>query len=189
MSRIISGLAGSLRLSGAAKETRPTSDRVKESVFASLESLDAIGGSSVLDLFAGTGALGLEALSRGAKSLVMVEKSRGAFAVCQKNIELVLSSLQKQGQNPEITLKKSDALAFLRATNESFDLVFIDPPYEFSNQKLIELMAEIRAKMKDGLVVLERSSRSEKVSFEGFELESEKTYGDTAVFFLRPISR
>ncbi len=188
MSRIISGLAGSLRLAGAAKETRPTSDRVKESVFASLESLDAVSGSKVLDLFAGTGALGLEALSRGAKSLVLVEKARGAIDVCQKNLDLVLSSLQRQGLSPEVILKNSDALAFLKATKESFDIVFIDPPYEYSNQKLIELMEELQQVMMDGLVVLERSSRSEKLSFEGFELESEKTYGDTSVFFLRPIA-
>ena len=189
MSRIISGLAGSIRLAGASKETRPTSDRVKESVFASLESQDAIRGAKVLDLFAGTGALGLEALSRGAGSLVLVEKARGASEVCQKNIDLVLTALQKQGQSPEVILKKSDASTFLKTTTASFGLVFIDPPYEFSNQKLIELIALLREMIKNGLVVVERSSRSEKISFEGFELDSEKTYGDTSVFFLRPISR
>jgi 16S rRNA (guanine966-N2)-methyltransferase len=188
MSRIISGLAGSLRLAGAAGETRPTSDRVKESVFASLESMDAINDASVLDLFAGTGALGLEAISRGAKKLVLVEKSKAAFEVCQKNLELVRVSLEKQGVSVDAKAQRTDALAFARANAESFDLVFLDPPYEFSNQKLSELMGTLRPHLKDGLVVIERSSRDEKASFEGYELEAEKTYGDTAVFFLRPIS-
>ncbi len=74
MSRIIAGRVGSLRLGTAANVTRPTSDRVKESLFSSLESLDVLSGARVLDLFAGTAALGLEAISRGAASLVAVEK-------------------------------------------------------------------------------------------------------------------
>ena len=85
MSRIISGLAGSIRLASAPAGTRPTSDRVKESVFASLEAVGAIENADVLDLFAGTGALGLEALSRGAKSLVAIESARAALNVCLKN--------------------------------------------------------------------------------------------------------
>ena len=72
MSRIISGQAGSIRLKSAASTTRPTSDRVKESLFAALEARDLLNGSRVLDLFAGTGALALEALSRGAQSAVLV---------------------------------------------------------------------------------------------------------------------
>ena len=129
MSRIISGLAGSLRLAQGAKDTRPTADRVKESVFASLESFDQITGANVLDLFAGTGALGLEALSRGAKSLTLVEKSKSALEVCRKNSESVQASLAKQGVAVEVSLRHADALVFLKSNAERYDLVFIDPPY------------------------------------------------------------
>jgi 16S rRNA (guanine966-N2)-methyltransferase len=190
VSRIISGLAGSLRLAQGAKDTRPTADRVKESVFASLESFDQITGANVLDLFAGTGALGLEALSRGAKSLTLVEKSKSALEVCRKNSESVQGSLAKQGVVVEVSLRHADALVFLKSNAEKYDLVFVDPPYEYSNEKLksiLELIAKCVS--SESAVVVERSSRSEEIEITGLEKYAEKEYGDTTVRFFRPISR
>lgn len=190
MSRIISGLAGSLRLAQGAKGTRPTADRVKESVFASLESFDQITGANVLDLFAGTGALGLEALSRGATSLTLVEKSKSALEVCRKNSESVQGSLSKQGVAVEVSLRHADALVFLKSNAERYDLVFVDPPYEYSNEKLksvLELIAKCVS--SESAVVVERSSRTEEIEIAGLEKYAEKEYGDTTVRFFKPISR
>ena len=115
MSRIIGGVVGSLRLKGPAKATRPTSDRVKESVFSILESMDVLGGSVVIDLFAGTGALGLEAASRGAKSVTLVESDRAAAAICKENIALVDAGLQKSGVEASISLRQESAERYLKS--------------------------------------------------------------------------
>lgn len=190
MSRIISGIAGSLRLSAAAKETRPTSDRVKESLFSTLENQGAIENARVLDLFAGSGALGLEALSRGASSLVMVEKSKSAFAVCKKNSDLVSNALAKQGSEVSGELRNADAANYLKAVEHEFDLVFVDPPYEFSETKLQEILGLLVGKLSaSGVLVLERSAKSLKVDATGLERYLDKTYGDTQVSFFRRFSQ
>ena len=187
MSRIISGQIGSLRLASAASATRPTADRVKESLFSSLESIDAIEGSQVLDLFAGTAALGLEAISRGAKSLIAVEKARAAQLVCEKNFELVRNALDKQGQSIQLTLKRQDVESYLASTAEKFDLVFVDPPYDFAPAKLIEILQKMVHLLNHGaLVVVERSSKDKAIEVAGLDLQNSKTYGDTAVYFFRP---
>jgi 16S rRNA (guanine966-N2)-methyltransferase len=190
MSRIISGLAGSLRLAQGARDTRPTSDRVKESLFAVLESADLIAGASVLDLLAGTGALGLEALSRGAKRLTLVEKARGAFEVCEKNAASVKSSLERQGLGAEIKLKNSDALAFLESADDIFDLVFVDPPYEFADEKLSAVLEQLVKNLSDqAVVIVERSARSEGIALPELEVFTERDYGDTRVSFFRRFAR
>lgn len=186
MSRIIAGAVGSLRLISPAKTTRPTSDRVKESLFSTLESADEISGRKVLDLFAGTAALGLEAISRGAASLTAVEKTRSAAAVCKKNIELVLSALQKQQLSPTVLLVEQECDSFLKKNQESFDLVFIDPPYDLAGDKLEEILTQLISALAPGaLVVLEKSSRSSEPRATGYIVENRKTYGDTEVLFLR----
>ncbi len=190
MSRIIAGLVGSLRLASPANVTRPTADRVKESLFSALESIDAIAGSRVLDLFAGTAALGLEAISRGSASLVAVEKSKRAASVCQKNIEVVKSAMAKQNAMSEIELVCKDAEAYLKSTKSKFDLVLLDPPYEMKNQKLTELSQMLSNCLADqALVVVERSSRELAPELVGLALESQRTYGDTSVYFFRVSAR
>ena len=186
MSRIIAGRVGSLRLATAANATRPTSDRVKESLFSSLETTTALAGVRVLDLFAGTAALGLEAISRGAESLVAVEKSKAAALICLRNIQLVQSALAKQQITVSIQLLTKDAEGFLRTNQSQFDLVFIDPPYEMSNQKLTEVLDLLTRSLAAGaLVVVERGSREELPEFAELQLQSQKSYGDTCVYFLR----
>ena len=186
VTRIISGAAGSLRLQGPAKTTRPTSDRVKESVFAKLESMGAIADARVLDLYAGTGALGLEAASRGAASVTLVEKDPAAAAVCAENLKAIGSSFQKQGFECELKLEKLDAKSFVSKSKSGFDLVFIDPPYELANQAVELLLADLASSLNtESVVVVERDSRSEELTLpQGLNLESRKNYGDTSVFFL-----
>ena len=119
--RVITGSAGGRRLLELeGLETRPTTDRVKEGVFSALQ-FD-IEGRRVLDLFAGTGQMGIECLSRGAASAVFVDRRKDAFALIKKN--LALTGLQDRAR-----VVHGDSLAFLAGAGESFDLVFLDPPY------------------------------------------------------------
>ena len=184
MSRIIAGAVGSLRLKGPAKATRPTSDRVKESVFAKLEAMGVIEGARVLDLYAGTGALGLEAASRGAASVVLVEKDRAAAEICKSNLEVVITALGKQSLSPKISLQVLSVEKFIK-TSPASSLVFIDPPYDLDNAALESTLAALVESSKELLIVLERSSKSVSpvlpLQLEELDL---KSYGDTKVWFL-----
>lgn len=183
MTRIIAGAIGSLQLKPAAKATRPTSDRVKESLFAKLDAMGVIEGAKVLDLFAGTGALGLESASRGAASVELVERDRNAFGLLEQNVKSSLNSFEKQGISTKIQAHNLDAQRYLKSATARFDLVFVDPPYDFPNLELEQLLSAIAEILsEEGLVVVERSSRSEQLEIEALELQSSKTYGDTAVW-------
>lgn len=126
--RVIAGRFGGRRLAaprGAA--TRPTADRVREALFSMLGSLD---GASVLDLFAGTGALGIEALSRGAAQAVFVERDRLALSALRANLAAL--GLGAEGGEPQVQVRARDAVAALGGAieqGETYDLVFLDPPY------------------------------------------------------------
>ena len=149
--------------------------------------MGVIEGAKVLDLFAGTGALGLESASRGALSVDLVERDRNAFELLQHNVKSSLSSFEKQDISIKIQAHNQDAQRFLK-TAPGFDLVFIDPPYEFPNSELEQILHAVAALMSaDGLVVVERSSRSEQLEVENLELQSTKSYGDTAVWiYVKP---
>ena len=187
MSRIIAGDAGSIRLAAAPDGPRPTSDRVKESVFGSLESASAFADADVLDLFAGTAALGLEALSRGARSLVGVEKNRAALQVCLKNDAAAGSAFNSVGRRPPIEFKLSDVFGYLAGTDKEFDLIFADPPYQLGRPEVERLLALVAKILRPGgIVVLEQSGKAtELVIPEGLELDARREYGDTAVFLFR----
>lgn len=183
MTRIIAGAIGSLQLKPAAKATRPTSDRVKESLFAKLDAMGVIEGARVLDLFAGTGALGLESASRGAASVELVERDRNAFGLLEQNVKSSLGSFEKQGISNKIQAHNLDAQRYLKSATAGFDLVFIDPPYDFPNSELEQLLLAVADLLSEqGLVVVERSSRSEELVMEVLDLQSSKSYGDTAVW-------
>ena len=181
MTRIIGGVLGSLRLKGPAKATRPTSDRVKESIFSILESRGAIQDARVLDLFAGTGALGLEAASRGARSVILVEKDAAAAKVCEENLKQVTEGLTKSGLKSGVKLLRSDAKSYLKK-NENYDLIFIDPPYETAHNEILDLLGGLRLS-DEGIVVLERPGKEKAPAHEALLLTQEKSYGDTKVFF------
>ena len=194
MTRIIAGLAGSIHLTPPAKSTRPTADRIRESIFNRLENWEAITGARVLDLFAGTGALGLEALSRGADSVVLVDSNKSAAGVCRANAELVGKSLLKQGVQFDVSVVSQDAKAYAHHVGESaggyesaeFDLVFIDPPYDVTNHEIESILSYLKPALHEEFTVLvERSSRTDEPTWpEGYRMESRKDYGDTSVFWL-----
>ena len=191
MTRIIGGTAGSRVLAAPAKTTRPTSDRIRESIFNRLEARFELDDACVLDLYAGTGALGLEAASRGASRVTLVEKDSKAALVCQKNTRMIQDALLAAGASAEIqTVTKSVESVLtgfrLAPPTRAFDLVFIDPPYEVSSAEVADnLQALLPALGEDALVVLERSSRSADVALPaGLALAEVKNYGDTKVFWL-----
>ncbi len=183
MTRIIAGAIGSLQLKPAAKATRPTSDRVKESLFAKLGAMGVIEGARVLDLFAGTGALGLEAASRGAKQVTLVERDRKAFELLQQNVKSAKSAFEKQEIEVRLEVENLDAGRFLKSKWAKYDLIFIDPPYDFANESLQVILGQLcDAVSDDGLIIVERSSRTEELKTDRLELQSSKVYGDTSVW-------
>ena len=181
MTRIISGRAGGLRLqTPPGSGTRPTSDRVREALFSRLEHLDVLAGAAVLDLYAGSGALGLEAASRGATSVVLVESDRRAAAVARRNAE--------QTGIPGIAVRAATVEGALATAPVSpVDVVFIDPPYDLGEdvlERVLTALVDQKWLSDDALVVVERSSRSPEPRWpDGLEREGERRYGETRVWF------
>ena len=187
MTRIIVGLFGSRKLASPAKSTRPTSDRIRESIFSSLESKGVLPDSRVLDLYAGTGALGLEALSRGAKSALLVDSNKMAAAVCIKNSRLIEDALKDEGIEVSAKVQIQPVQPFLDGSTGTFDLVFIDPPYEVSNSEVEKNLASLRELVTtSSWVLVERSARVGQFSTVGYTLLEQKNFGDTVVYWLVP---
>lgn len=187
MTRIIAGFAGSLTLVVPKAGTRPTSDRVREAIFSALEARDAMHGARVLDLYAGSGALGLEAASRGARVVTLVEKSYGASQLCRKNADAVLRAAPKAA-SLKIKVSGQPVQAFLAGTPDGFDLVFLDPPYDLGEAELAQNLAALTPLLaEDALVLVERSSRSPEPTWgPGLALERRKDYGDTTIWTASP---
>lgn len=184
MTRIIAGQARGARLDVPRAGTRPTSDRLRESLFGALESADAIAGARVLDLYAGSGALGLETLSRGAASADLVEHGREAAAVVRRNA----ATVAKAGA-PGATVHQSTVRSFLMRASGPYDLVFSDPPYDLDDDAMTaDLVALAPHLAPDALVIIERARRSTPPNLEaaGLELIREKAYGDTALWWAEP---
>lgn len=187
MTRIIAGFAGSRELKVPKSGTRPTSDRVREAIFSALESRDVIHNAKVLDLYAGSGALALEALSRGARQVVLVEKNSHAGALLKSNAELIRSAGSLDASACSVHI--STVTSYLsNAVSEPFDIVFIDPPYELSNEDISIVLQQVLAVLApDAEVVLERSTRTGLPELpEGLECEKSKAYGETTVHWLYP---
>jgi len=184
VSRIISGFAGNLSLAVPRAGTRPTSDRVREALFSSLDARDEIAGRRVLDLYAGTGGLGLEAASRGAASVVLVDKAPAAAKALRKNVDAVLARAP-QGRAPRVDVVAQPVRSYLVGSASPVDLVFFDPPYELSATDLAaDLAALLPSLAPDGLVVVERAARDGEPAWPaGLGVDTSKKYGDTTVWY------
>lgn len=181
MTRIIAGAAGGRRLlTPPGAGTRPTSDRVREAVFGRLEHLDAITGSHVVDLYAGAGALALEAVSRGASSALLVESDRRAAATIDQNVRhLGLAGVQVRTGTVETLVRAP--------LTPAADLLFVDPPYAVSDPALADVLSQLvdhDSLALDAVLVVERSSRSaEPLWPAGVELIGPRRYGETTCWF------
>lgn len=190
--RIVAGsFAGRRLATPAGSATRPTSDRVRESLFASLESLNMLSGADVLDVFAGSGALGLEALSRGAASVTFVEKARSAAEVVAANVRTLTGEEPGRAAGGGTTRVLAASAPGILGTlaQGSIDLVFADPPYPLGEGQVTAVLAALVPLLRDSssLVVLERSARSPQPTLPaGLRVFRHKDHGETALWMLEP---
>jgi 16S rRNA (guanine966-N2)-methyltransferase len=181
--RIIAGIAKGMTLAVPRAGVRPTADRIREAVFSSLG--ERVVGARVLDLFAGTGAIGLEAASRGAASVTFVENARGALACLEKNVETskryreLTCTFCVTHRAVETELRK------LLAEDETFSLIFADPPYGEAAQTLLRDEALPKLLTDNGRLVLESAKRDALVVGAPWERVRGSVYGDTQVTYLR----
>jgi len=182
VTRIIAGFAGSITIAVPGFGTRPTSDRVREAIFSALQARDAIDGMRVLDLYSGSGALGLEAASRGADHVTLVDR---VIQTSKANAAKVLRQAPK-GARPTIECTGQPVQAFLTSARAFWDLVFIDPPYDLGLPELTHNLEALVPRLSPGaVVVVERSSRTPAPDWPaGIEFEKRKDYGDTALYWL-----
>jgi len=185
MTRIVAGTVGGRRIEVPRSGTRPTSERVREALFARLDHYGVLDSARVVDLCAGSGALGLEAASRGAGDVTLVDSSRAATDACRRNIR----ALDLRGVRA-VTAKAAIFLA--GAAGAPVDLVLLDPPYELSEEGLTAILAPL-ARSEDpwltasAVVVVERSTRSPEPTWpEGMRRFADKRYGETMIWFAEP---
>ena len=187
--RVIAGTAGGRRLKAPPGcGTRPTADRVREAMFSSIG--DEIDGADVLDLFAGSGALGIEALSRGARWATFVERDERAAAVVRDN-------LAAAGLSERATVVRGDAAAFVsRSAGRRYAVVFCDPPYDTSLAAVTALVEQLHAGdalAPGGLVVVERDRRDPQLGgglpSQLLAVDRQRSYGDTVLLYLRAKDR
>ncbi|WP_326825153.1 16S rRNA (guanine(966)-N(2))-methyltransferase RsmD [Streptosporangium sp. NBC_01756] len=184
MSRVIAGSAGGRRLAvPPGRGTRPTSDRAREGIFSTVGSLfGALDGVRVLDLYAGSGAVGLEALSRGAVHALLVESDARAARTIKANIEsLGLPGAVLAADRVERVLGRDAA--------EPYDLVFADPPYAVTGEAVDAMLGQLRDHgwlAPDALVAVERESRGNDLIWPaGYEEERVRRYGEASVWYGR----
>ena len=148
------------------REIRPTADRAKEAIFNILQT--DIYGSSFLDLFCGTGNMGVEALSRGAEKVVMVDSSSASVAIAKFNVDMIK-------ENAEVIL--ADAFTFVSTTREKFDIIFLDPPYDIDGAPILTAIAENKLLKEGGVVIYERSEDFKVGEVKGLTLKNIRKYG------------
>ena len=186
--RIIAGLAKGRNLISPSGATRPTSDRAREALFSTLESeFGSINDLTVLDLYCGSGAVGAEALSRGAAVVYAVDNDEKATSVTRQNFAL-LENISGIGTTSVIT---SSVGKFLDKTSElKFDVVFLDPPYDLPNNEIEKTLSSI---VKNGflkpsaVVAIERDSKSKRLNWPlGLKELKERKYGAATIFYAEP---
>ena len=180
--RIVAGAAKGRRLHVPARGTRPTSDRAREGLFNSLGSLVDLAGARVLDLFAGSGAVGLEALSRGAAQATFVESDRAACEVLRRNVEAV-------GLPGAVVLRRPVAPVLAERPDEPYRFVFADPPYALAEPAVHAVLSSLLDGnwLADGaLLVLERSARAPEPQWpEGVAVVMNRRYGEGMLWYGR----
>lgn len=187
--RISSGFAKGLELKAPrGLATRPTTAKVRSAVIDSVQSI--LGGASVLDLFAGTGGIGIEALSRGATRAVFVEQARDSLRCLNENVEELKRRATKQGVEVSAEVHASDVELYFGLTKgkAEFDLVFADPPYADAQVWLIYLLTHLQPLLnQDGLLLFEATKEVEAgassfmAKFPHWRLQRSKGYGDTSL--------
>ncbi|WP_062378648.1 16S rRNA (guanine(966)-N(2))-methyltransferase RsmD [Demequina pelophila] len=182
MTRIIAGEWGGRRIAVPPRGTRPTTDRVREAVFSRLDHADLLRGARVLDLFAGSGALGLEALSRGAASATFVEADARAAGVIRGNV-------RDLGAGGRVQVAKERAATFLSRGDQEWDLALADPPYDIPATDLAAVLAALAPRIvPGGAVVLEWSARAGDAPWPaGLEPVASKAYGETAIHYAEAV--
>lgn len=175
--RIIAGEKKSRKIEAPeGRDTRPTADRIKEALFSILQ--NRLYDARVLDLYAGSGALSLEALSRGAGEAVLVEKSQGACRVIARNIQAL-------GYEKKATLLNREdekALSQLEREGREFDLIFLDPPYRMDMTEICKRLGE-GLLAKEGMIVCEHDKKSPPQTPENLMLRDRREYGITGLTF------
>ena len=177
--RVITGKArGVVLKTPEGMSTRPTADRVKEALFSIIQ-FD-VPSARVLDLFGGTGQLGIEALSRGAKSAVFVDEQESAC-------KLILENLRRTRLEQDARVVRSDYRAFLNSTKETFDIIVLDPPYaEDFLENSLKMITEIDILQSGGIIVSERPLDKElSFEFDGYTRSRDYKYGNTLLTFYR----
>ena len=177
--RVITGKArGVVLKTPEGMATRPTTDRVKEAMFSIIQF--EIPAARVLDLFGGTGQLGIEALSREAKSAVFVDEREEACRLIRENLRR--TKLEQFGR-----VVRSDYLAYLKSTKEKFDIIFLDPPYaEVFLEKALKMITEIDILQSGGIIISERPiGKDLPWEFPGYERSRDYKYGNTLVTIYR----
>lgn len=185
MTRVIGGSARGRRLRvPAGRGTRPTADRAREGLFSTLQSLvGSMTGLHLADLYAGSGAVGLEALSRGASSVLLVEHDPGALRVLRANVDLVaLPGADVRGERVERVLRTAPP-------GRAYDIVFLDPPYELAADRLAEIVGDLVAwgwVTAGSVVVVERATRDQDWGWpEGVVAERSRRYGESTLWYGR----
>ncbi len=181
--RIISGKAGRTTIKVPAQVTRPTTDFLRQAIFSILG--ESVAETTVLDLFAGSGAIGLEALSRGAASCCFVEQQRQACSVIEQNL--------KKSRLDGGRVVCSDVLKFIKRDPGEYDLIFADPPYwkHYGDKDLIaDLLEPAAPRLKpDGWLIAEASSGYEAPTAPGLKLEDRREYGSSSILLYAPDSK
>ncbi|MBN2695552.1 16S rRNA (guanine(966)-N(2))-methyltransferase RsmD [bacterium] len=179
MIRIISGKQKGLHLNVPPKNVRPTTDFVKEAIFSMLFDVSEL---DVLDLYGGSGALGIECFSRGSKRVTIVENSKDVLAIMKRNISLLKDC-------NSINVVSSDVIDFLKRTPQKFDLIFVDPPYATSPYiDILQIIKDRDLLNQNGTIVFEMESKKEIEPIDGFEVVKNRKYGITRVMFYQHVT-
>lgn len=180
--RVISGKARGLKLdSPKNQDVRPTTDRVKESLFNIINPY--IRESNILDLFAGTGSLGIECLSRGAKNCVFVDKSKDSINIIKSNVK----KARVENESTILNVDFKDAVKRLSSQNQKFDVIFMDPPY-YENMfiECLKIIDELNLLYEDGIIIVEHDTKDLFDESIGNLVKSrDKKYGNTTLTFYK----